>query len=310
MYDLFRKATPAHATNPNRFKTDCPFCGKEDHFYFDIKTRKGICFKCMDHYITLGGEFSITQADAPSRDLQELRDSLDKVFQPLSEETISIDIDAFSEPINPKRHPKSLKYLLEDRFLTMEDIKKYDIRSGISYRDKDDRLITKWTGRVVFPFYENGICTYAIGRSYMGSEKKYVNVDTPKTSIVYGLDHIKNRECIICEGLLSAIAAEKSTGISSVCLLGKTISPIQLYKIRKSADRIWQSLDGGVPEKQIKSMARRFIRAGFEELWMVNLPGKGDVDIHGNVCDKDYDPDDLGDEYLLYFDKAERIRLL
>lgn len=309
MYDLMRNAVPAHASNPNRFKTDCPFCGKEGHFYFDIKTKMGICFKCMDHHIPLGSEFALTPEEAPSREIEEMRESLNKLFQPIPE-IPGIDINAFSEPINPQRHPKSFKYLIEDRFLTEEDIQKYDIRSGISYRDSKDKLITKWTGRVVFPFYEDGICTYAIGRTYMGDDRKYVNVDTPKTTIVYGIDRIKNRECIICEGLLSAIAAEKTTGISSVCLLGKTISPLQLYKIRKHADRVWQSLDGGVPTRQIKTMSRRLYKAGFDEVWKVNLPSEGELDIHGNICKKDYDPDDLGDDYLLYFNKAEKVRFL
>lgn len=306
-----RNAVPAHSTNPNRFKTDCPFCGKKDHFYFDIKTKSGICFVCMDHHVKLDAQFIIGPDNAPTKDLDELRGALKKVFDRPRIEKSGVDIDLFSEPINSKRHPKSIKYLLEERGLSMEDIVKYDIRSGKSYMDEETgRVIMKWTGRVIFPFYEDGVCVYAIGRTYMGDDRKYINVDVPKTNIVYGIDKIKNKECIICEGFLSAVAAEKATGISAVCLLGKTISQFQLYKIRTKADRVWQSLDGGVPESQVKSMSKSLLKAGFREVWRVDLPGKGELDIHGEECTKDYDPDDLGEEYLEYFNKAQRVKYL
>jgi len=297
VHDLMRNAVPAHATNKNRFKTDCPFCNKEEHFYFDIKTRMGICFVCMDKHIKLGSEFILSSEEVTSnKSLDELRTALHKVFDRPLIQTTGVDIDKFSEPINPKRHPRSTNYLLNDRGLTMEDIQKYDIRSGKSYKE-DDRLINKWTGRVIFPFYEDGICVYAIGRTYMGDDRKYINVDVPKSNIVYGVDKIKNRECIICEGFLSAVSAEKTTGVSAVCLLGKTISPLQLYKIRTRADRVWMSLDGGVPEGQVKAVSRSLMKAGFAEVWRVDLPGEDD-------------PDDLGDEYMKYFDKASRVKYL
>ena len=298
MYDLMSNAKPAHATNKNRFKTDCPFCGKEDHFYFDIKTKSGICFVCMDKHIKLGPDFLMSPEEkAPNKSLDDLRATLSRVFdKPLIEST-GVNIDLFSEPINSRRHPRSLNYLLNERGLSMEDVQKYDIRSGKSYKNEEGKLIMKWTGRVIFPFYENGVCVYAIGRTYMGDDRKYINVDVPKSNIVYGIDKIENRECIICEGFLSAVAAEKTTGMSSVCLLGKTISPLQLYKIRTKADRVWMSLDGGVPEGQVKSMARSLMHAGLQEVWRVDLPGEAD-------------PDDLGDDYLKYFDKATIVKYL
>jgi hypothetical protein len=265
----------------------------------------------MDKHLKLGSEFILSSEEKTSnKNLDELRTALNKVFDRPIIQTTGININLFSDPINPKKHPKSIKYLTEERGLTFEDIRKYDIRSGKSYKDEEDKLIMKWTGRVIFPFYEEGICTYAIGRTYMNDDRKYINVDVPKSSIVYGIDRITNKECIICEGFLSAIAAEKTTSISSVCTLGKTISPLQLYKIKTKADKVWLSFDGGVPEKQIKYATRSLMKAGFNEVYKVNLPGEGDLDINGNECTKDYDPDDLGDEYLKYFDKAERVKYL
>jgi len=296
MHDLMRNAKPAHSTNPNRFKTDCPFCGKSQHFHFDLQTRRGICFVCMDKSIKLGDDYNLGKDQRPSRTLDELRESLSKVctVRMMPSEIPGIDIN---------------RYVTEERGLSVEDIKRYDIRSGKSFKEKEtDRVINKWCGRVVFPFYEGERCAYAIGRTYMGNERKYINVDVPKTDIVYGVDLIKNKECIICEGFLSAIAAERYTGISSVCLLGKTISPMQLYKIRNKVDRVWLSLDGGVPEKQIRFISRKLLKAGFEEVWKVLLPGKGDFDLDGKECEEDYDPDDLGEEYIRYFDKAVKVK--
>jgi len=57
------------------------------------------------------------------------------------------------------------------------------------------------------------------------------------------------------------------------------------------------SLDGGVPEGQVKAVSRSLMKAGFAEVWRVDLPGEDD-------------PDDLGDEYMKYFDKASRVKYL
>jgi hypothetical protein len=295
-YDLMKNAEPAHATNKNRFKTNCPFCGKEKHFWFDTSTKMGICFVCMDKHIRLGSEFLLDSGVTTNKSLDELRKALNKVFVSPAVNTSGIDIDKFSEPIDQKRHPMSTRYLIDKRGLTFDDIRKYDIRSGISYTD-NDRVVSKWSGRVIFPSYEDKVCVYAIGRTYMNDDRKYVNVDVPKSNIVYGIDGIRNRECIICEGFLSALAAEKVTGVSSVSLLGKTISPLQLYKIRTRADKVWLSLDGGVSEQHVKSVSRSILKAGFAEVWKVSLPDESD-------------PDDLGGEYLKYFDEAIRVRYL
>lgn len=296
-FDLMKDALPAHATDHSKYKTNCPFCGKNLHFYFNLRTKTGICFVCMDKPIKLGPEFIIEPDSKPTKNLDELRAALSKIFttNPKINDN-GIDIDVFSEPITPTRHPLSYGYITKERRLTDDDIKKYDIRSGKPYRE-GERVVNKWLGRVIFPFYDRGKCVYAIGRTYTGDDRKYRNVDVPKTDIVYGINRIQNRECIICEGLFSAIAAEKTTGVSAICLLGKTISPLQVYKIKTNADRVWLSLDGGVPETQVKSVIRSLIKSGFREVLRINLPG-------------DLDPDELEDDYTEYFDKAIKVSYL
>lgn len=300
IFDLMRGATPAHATDPNRFRTTCPFCGKENHFYFNTKTKKGICFKCMTEPIFLGPDFLPDKSKRTHviANLDDLKDFALRTFNKGIQSENDIDIDLFSEPIDRIRHPRSYEYVTKVRGLSDYEIRKYDIRSGKTYTDEETgRMVSKWIGRVIFPFYEEDRCVYAIGRSYTGNERKYVNVDVPNSEIVYGINEVSNRECIICEGLLSSIAAEKYSGISSVCLLGKTISQAQAQKIKRKADRVWQCLDGGVPEKQVRAMSRSLIKAGFKEVWRVNLPD-------------DSDPDELGDDFLDYFKHATRVQLI
>lgn len=300
VFDLMRGAVRAHATDPHKYKTTCPFCGKENHFYFNTRTRSGICFKCMDSPIWLGPDMlpKGSTLSSSAGNISELRALALKAFDKRVQENIEVDIDLFSEPIDRTRHPRTYEYITKVRGFSGFDLVKYDVRSGKAFIDENTgKVISKWRGRVIFPCYEDDHCVYAIGRSYIGDERKYVNVDVPKTDIVYGINNISNRECIVCEGLLSAIAAEKYSGVSSVCLLGKTISPMQVQKIRRRADRVWQCLDGGVPEKQVRSMSKTLYKAGFKEVWRVNLPDASD-------------PDELGEDFTYYFERATRVSLI
>lgn len=282
-----------------KFKTDCPFCGKEQHFYFNTKTRRAICFKCMDHSIPLTDDLLKEEAPSPLS-IGQMIESANKLFTPMTYNTLAIDLDKFSEKMDRDKHPVSYRYATIDRGFTDSEIQKYEIRAGKSYTE-NDRIIRKWSGRIVFPFYDNGIPIYAVGRTCIGADNKYVNVDVPKAGIVYGIDTVTDGECILCEGIISAIAASKVANKPAVSVLGKTIADIQAYRIRQKASKVWLSLDGGLPGRIIKAAIRMLLRSGLE-VWLVSLP---DPDIPGQ--EKMGDPDDLGYRYIEYFNMSEKV---
>lgn len=304
--DIMHGAVP-NGPSGYKFKADCPFCGKEMHFYFNTKSKKAICFKCMDSSIVLRDEFfNDDGAYAPTVSFSSLKQAAQKLFVRTKEPVLEVDLDEISAPLNQEDYPQTYEYAI-GRGFTDTDINKYHLRAGHSFMDEERGFRNKkWSGRLVFPVYENGIPIYAVGRSYIGAANKYVNITVPKEGIVYNIDNVDGR-CIVCEGIISSIAAERTTEITSTCLLGKTITDLQAYKIGQRAKKVWLSLDGGVPKRITKSVIRTLLRNGLD-VWLVSLPDPDDPDMP-EYKDKG-DPDELGVEYLDFFRKAIRVSYL
>ena len=189
---------------PGEYRCICPACG-HDTFYYNTKTRFFCCFR---ESCGIKGKFRDSDEEStftPSQSLLELKDSVSKLFVP-KEEVHEIDLDLFSDPLNENtiKDYVFVYYYIKKRKFTLEDIDKYHIRVGKSYYDKQaEKTVNKWKGRIIFPFFEDGIPVYAIGRSYNDMLPKYLNTDGEKSVIVYNIDQIKDRTCIVCEGLIS-----------------------------------------------------------------------------------------------------------
>lgn len=174
------------------------------------------------------------------------------------------------------------KYM-KDRGFTDEEMQRWDLKVGRAYEDpKTKRRIVNWSGRVIFPFHEDGEVVYMVGRSYVGREPKYYN-PPGGGKFVFNIDSVRG-ECILCEGIISAIAAERVTGIPSVAALGKTLTNFQLAKIAARCTKIYVCLDGtdDVTKRIRDDLNRQLVKVGLE-VWEVRPPvGK--------------DPDDAGAE--------------
>lgn len=208
---------------------------------------------------------------------------------------VEYDLDAVSWPLTEIGTPIAYKYMTEVRKFTDEEIERYSLRVGRTYYDEAlGKQEGKWAGRVLFPFFENGKVVYLVARAYAGKEPKYRNSESGKDLVVYGIDKVQS-ECILCEGIISAIGAERETGIPAISLLGKTGTKWQLSKIRNHAQKIWVCLDGDVEDKEVKALYRSLLRLGVDT-WRIDLP-------------PGTDPDELRSDFMLYFNKARRVRL-
>jgi len=150
---------------------------------------------------------------------------------------------------------------------------------------------------VIFPFLEAGKPMFLVGRSYDGKDPKYLNsTDRRKDSYVYGIDGVQGT-AILCEGIISALAAERHTGIPGVSMLGYYATPTQLMKLRTRVHTLYVCLDGGVQEDVVKRLKKQLAEFGFTNLYMIQLEGKDD-------------PDELDAEvFTQYFREAERLSL-
>lgn len=277
----------------------CPYCAERGkspdenfHLGFNTLKKRYHCFRCeaSGRLDELGTRLALVESDH-DRSYMGLQSQLDSIrtHYPDYADTDPlvglVDLTAFSQPLTDDT-PFAMDYMLSRGF-TMSEIKQHKVRVG---------TIGMWQGRIVFPFFDAGRPVYAIGRTYIDQEPKYYNTCGKKSLLVYGIDQADGC-AIICEGVISAIAAHRTTGLPAVALMGKSISRFQAAKILNKCRTVWLSLDGDVSDEEKTQAIKTLRRAGDFTIWNVSLPFKKD-------------PDDLRQDYLTYFHRAKREGLL
>lgn len=281
------------AAGKNEILIKCPYC--QDHSYrLGINLTKGVyhCFNCNKAgKVSDVKEFAILGLSEPTQDFSAVKNKLKGMFESSSKE---FDLDHISWPLEEANTPMAYKYMI-DRGFSPEDIIKYNLRVGKPYEDINGKVITRISGRILFPFMLDGKCVYYVARTLNGATPKYLNSDGSKSTLVYNIDNV-NGECIICEGIISAISAERTIGIPAVAVLGKSISFFQLNRIRSRSNKIYLSFDGDCSEEEISNILKKLTKV-FDEVYLVKLPDGSD-------------PDELKEEYKKYFMDAKRVSLI
>lgn len=219
---------------------DCPFCGKEHHFYIAKETQLFDCKKCgefgniykllkqLDKTYLIGG------ATVKERDV--LKSVRVMISEALAEDEGEVTVlPEVKLPVGFKTSRKSTQYLL-DRGLTAEDCIRYNIGSTDLYR--------KFQNYVIIPIYDDGVIKGFVGR-YGGKKVpknrlRYNNsVGTQFSSLLFGYDEINGGtiSVILVEGIFDKIAVDKflnlwsSDEVKCVCTFGKKISDEQIKKL-------------------------------------------------------------------------------
>jgi len=313
--DLLKRGTKP-GTNKGEYYVCCPFCkervGKEDVKYkMGVSVNKNVahCFRCGKIIRFDDNQKEEYTIDFKSETLDELKDSLinNKSFSTRSEDKEILDLNIIGRPIDKEETPFAYEYLM-DRGITEQEIKELNIFCGKSYKQSfltkecgiiDNMVIKKWEGRILFPFIENGIIKYIIGRDYIGQEPRYLNSKGDKSSILYKVGQANDGNCILCEGFVSAIAARRYTGVDAVCTLGKYPSDIQLTKLKKICNKVYFSYDADVTKEVRLDVIKGLVKYGFD-LQVVDIPLKKEILQDGT--EKIYkDPDDYKEKYLDFF---------
>ena len=239
-------------TNPRKNRTgqyvaDCPFCGKDGHFYINVKTQMWDCKKCGEYgniykllshlgktYL-LGGR--TIQADDEIRSLKSLNESGD-------EEVVLEELPVVKMPAGWKVSKNSTAYLL-GRGISAADCVRYNIG--------DTKLVSKFKNYVLIPIYDNNKVRGFIGR--YGSKQvpdgklRYNNsIGTEFAKLMFGYDEIVSGETstvVLVEGIFDKIAVDKTLGlwdsndVKCVCTFGKKISAYQIEKLKsKNVHRV------------------------------------------------------------------------
>lgn len=286
---------------PEQFSVQCPFCPPH---YQDGKYKLGInlekdvyhCWRCN----AKGRASELFLRFTGINKLDLLNYSFDKKnieFDPnkglLKSELIAYD--ALSNKILENNLFNAKEYL-NKRNITDEEIKYYDIRVA--------KNNTIYKNRILLPIFDDfGNCVYFVARDYVNPDNKIKYLtpfDTHKAFCVWNLNNVKKDDKIlICEGIFSAISANKLNGYTSTAILGKFISKQQAKIIaNKNPSKIFLSLDGDVPENEIKKNLELLYMYYSGPIFVVHLPYKKD-------------PNDIStEEYEKYVKLAEDQRIM
>lgn len=238
--DLQDLLVNSNLNRTGQYISDCPFCGKTQHFYVSKKTQLFDCKKCgefgsvykllkqLDKTYLLGG------ATVKEREVL-------KSVRVMMEEMIGgdeVDLTPLPEvklPVGYRIARKSLPYLL-DRGVTAEDCVRYKIGYTTLY--------WKYEKYILIPIYDDGLVRGFVGRygdrAVPKNRLRYNNsVGVKFSDLLFGYDEItaNTSTVILVEGIFDKIATDKfldlwsSEEIKCVCTFGKKISDAQIKKL-------------------------------------------------------------------------------
>lgn len=289
--------------DPTEKFAHCPFCfikmGTPDnhhHLSINIKTKVYHCYRCQTngHFTNLKDVLGFSsEYDFNYSDLELLKKKL------LREKSVRkpININDFSISPSMEKTPFLISYLEERGYNFNEFIQKYDIKAGKVFKE-NGVTIKKWKGRIIFPIKDNGNIYLAVGRSYLNFKPKYLNTEGTKSGLLFNIDNVNNTDkVILCEGIFSAIAAEKFTKVPAVASLGKGVLDSQLIKLRKkNVKKVILCLDSDVQFIEITDCLEKILDIGLQAE-VILLPRKTSVDA-----------DDLKEKFIHFLNKSTPIK--
>ena len=257
----------------------CPSCGKDNHFYFNVKKNLGICHRCrwqcnLTAFLMAVLGLTVEAARELSEGQQDI--SLDglrgRVLLSLGEVRNSL-VDVPNHEVffkNPL--PKKLKKITKKNFPRVFKERKVSfeiaIKSGALFCDQ---LGSYYYNRIIFPIKTLGSETFtavtALSKERFKTVslraklngKKYRKSLFPKHSfiseILFGYDLFsKSKKIVIVEGIWDVLALW-GLKIPTMGLLGSSLSKRQAQLLSNTkADIIYIMLDGSVPMVQLKKI--------------------------------------------------------
>lgn len=218
---------------------DCPFCGKERHFYISKETQMFDCKKCGEYGSIikllkfLGKTYLLGGSTIEDKDtIISLSQMIEKVEE--SEEVKMLP--KVSMPVGFKVFRQGNRYL-EDRGVSAEECRRYGIGGT--------NLLSKYKNYILIPIRDNGEIRGYVGRyaakKVPEDKLRYNNsTGTNFAELMFGYDEIVSgkTECVILvEGIFDKIAVDRvlhlwqSDEIKCVCTFGKKISQQQIFKL-------------------------------------------------------------------------------
>lgn len=242
-----KKLEPVGRSN-NDIIYRCPVCEGEQgsgHLYVDYDKNYWHCFKCGIGGRRLESLLKLLHIDV-SYDYEKLYSEHDKSLDDILDMKkkkkesplvdYSNDLETLTSYYNLHTKPLSqvaYDYLLR-RGLTPPQIVNFQIREGVNrFGEKFtingiDYIGRDYSGRIMVPSRrKDGLISFYVGRDYIGDKSaKYLNAPKELASAsedVWNLDMVESDSVIICEGVMTAIAASPFK-LNAVATYGKSIA--------------------------------------------------------------------------------------
>lgn len=229
-----------HLNRRGQYICDCPFCGKEKHFYISKETQLFDCKRCGEYGSIykllkhLGKSYLLGGSTVEEKEvIQSIRSML------ANDDNFSLagskELPDVIMPVGWKVFLNSTQYL-KNRGITRKDCVRYKIGGT--------NLLRKMKDYVIIPVTDGGKIKGYVGR--WGGKKvpegrlRYNNsIGTEFSSLLFGYDEITENTLtvILVEGIFDKIAVDKffelwnGEEVKSCCTFGKKISDEQISKL-------------------------------------------------------------------------------
>lgn len=232
----------------NQYVCDCPFCGKESHFYIDKTTQLFHCKRCNESgniYKLLRFVDKLYLLQGPTVEARETIASVRSILEEAREQDDTESAEAL--PVIPM--PVGWRVLsagsayLSGRGVSAEEAVRYEI--GVTH------MFKKYRNYILVPIRDGGeirgfIGRYAARRVPEGKLRYNNSVGTEFGSLLFGYDEIvvgATTTVILVEGIFDKISVDRFLGLWSapevkcVATFGKKISKVQITKLVSKAVR-------------------------------------------------------------------------
>lgn len=236
----------------NDVNIDCPWCGADKHLAIHRQTGLLNCWVCnldSGKYPSFTGLImeleNINYSDAKALVMQHLTDeeAATELWVRPRNTKLPKGAQPFDNPEN--REARDIAYVyLYNRGFRKRQIRQYKLMFT-PLETGDD-----YSGRVIFPIFDNGVLASWTGRDYTGrSPIRYNNCRVEDSmmrvkELLYGIDDFKGKHCRLVEGPLDAI----TIGNTALCVFRAKISREQRKRLLSlgldSISLIFDSGDG------------------------------------------------------------------
>ena len=228
-------------TTSGQYISTCPFCGKPDHFYINVKTQQWDCKKCGESggiyklLRHLGATYLIGNKSIEKTDvIKSIRTEENEQEQAANDQEID------SLPV--KKLPAGWKLVFGNKYLDSRRIKRSDVKR---YQIGMTTISERYQNYIILPIYDNGKIRGFIGR-YAGKhvpedKLRYNNSrHTDFAKLLFGYDDIVEGETdtvILTEGIFDKIAVDKhfrlfdDDTVRCCATFGKKVSDDQIKKL-------------------------------------------------------------------------------